>query len=298
MTEPINSWIDRVAPAPLRPYLALARLDRPIGIWLLLFPCIWGLALASPGAPDFFFLLLFGIGAVLMRGAGCTLNDIVDRDFDAKVERTRLRPLARGAISLGRAYGFLGLLLLLGLGVLLCFNRFTIYLGLASLLPVALYPFAKRVTYWPQAVLGLTFNWGALLGWTAIRGSLEMAPLLLYGGAVLWTLGYDTIYAHQDKADDLRIGVKSTAIRLGDRTRIFLFGVYGAALALFALAGNAAHLGGVFYVGLLCLGAHFFWQAATLETERPADCLAKFRSNQWAGLILALAIVAAQIARS
>ena len=296
VTEPsATNWIGRFAPRPMRPYLTLARLDRPIGIWLLLFPCIWGVALASDGAPDLSLLLLFTIGAVLMRSAGCTLNDIVDRDFDAQVERTKTRPLATGALTLRQAYGFLGVLLGLGLGVLLFFNPFTIFLGIASLGLVAIYPFAKRVTYWPQAVLGLTFTWGALLGWTAVAGRLEIAPLLLYAGAFMWTLGYDTIYAHQDKADDLRVGIKSTAIRLGERTRLFLFLFYGTALLFFAAAGNAVNLNWPFHVGLALLGAHFLWQAATLKIDQPGDCLVKFRSNQWAGAILALAIVSGKL---
>jgi len=293
--QPATNWIDRFAPIAIRPYLKLARLDRPIGIWLLLFPCIWGVALASNGAPNLSLLLLFTIGAALMRSAGCTLNDIVDRDFDARVERTRTRPLAMGTLSLRRAYIFLGVLLLFGLGVLLFFNPFTIFLGIASLGLVAIYPFAKRVTHWPQAVLGLTFTWGALLGWTAVKGSLEIAPLLLYAGAFMWTLGYDTIYAHQDKEDDLRIGVKSTAIRLGERTKLFLFLFYGTALLFFAAAGSAVGLNWPFHVGLALLGTHFLWQAATLKIDQPGDCLIKFRSNQWAGLILALAIVAGKL---
>jgi len=296
VTEPqATGWIDRFAPTATRPYLKLARLDRPIGIWLLLFPCIWGVTLASDGAPDLSLLLLFTIGAVLMRSAGCTLNDIVDRDFDAQVERTRTRPLAMGTISLRHAYRFLGVLLLLGLGVLLFFNPFTVFLGIASLGLVAIYPFAKRVTYWPQAVLGLTFTWGALLGWTAVKESLEIAPLLLYAGAFMWTLGYDTIYAHQDREDDLQIGVKSTAIRLGERTKLFLFLFYGTALLFFAAAGETVGLAWPFHAGLALLGAHFFWQATTLRIDQPGDCLSKFRSNQWAGLILTLAIVAGKL---
>jgi len=296
VTEPpATGWIDRFAPIAMHPYLKLARLDRPIGIWLLLFPCIWSVALASDGAPDLSLLLLFTIGAVLMRSAGCTLNDIVDRDFDARVERTRTRPLAMGTISLRHAYGFLGVLLLLGLGVLLFFNPFTIFLGIASLGLVAIYPFAKRVTHWPQAVLGLTFTWGTLLGWTAVKGSLEITPLLLYAGAFMWTLGYDTIYAHQDKEDDLRVGVKSTAIRLGKRTKLFLFLFYGTALLFFAAAGEEMGLGWPFHAGLALLGAHFFWQVVTLKIDQPDDCLSKFRSNQWVGAILALAIVAGKL---
>lgn len=305
MTEPIKtnptegpsaSWVDRIRPAFLRPYLRLARLDRPIGIWLLFFPCFWGVALASSGLPDASLLLLFGLGAIVMRSAGCTFNDIVDREFDAKVERTQGRPLASGAVSVANAGLFLSVLLLAGLGVLLFFNRFTVLLGAASLVLVLLYPYAKRFTHWPQFVLGLTFNWGALLGWTAVKGEIDAAALALYGGAVFWTLAYDTIYAHQDKADDLLIGVKSTAIRLGPRTKPFLFAFYGVALFLFAASGMLAGLSWFFYAGLGLLGAHFVWQVVDLKIDRPGDCLQKFKSNQWAGLILALAILGARIA--
>ena len=292
---PSASWVDRIRPAFLRPYLKLARLDRPIGIWLLFFPCLWGVALASPGLPDVSLLLLFGLGTIVMRSAGCTFNDIVDRDFDAKVERTRNRPLPSGAVSVANASRFLGALLLAGFGVLLCFNRFTVLLAAASLALVLLYPYAKRFTYWPQFVLGLTFNWGALLGWTAVKGEMDAAALALYGGAVFWTLAYDTIYAHQDKADDLRIGVKSTALRLGERSKPFLFASYGVALFLFAVAGGLADLSWFFYACLGGLTAQFVWQVVDLKIDRPADCLAKFKSNQWAGLILALAILGARI---
>ena len=302
MTRPIKTnatrgnvnWVDRIWPTFLRPYFRLARFDRPIGIWLLFFPCLWGVAAASPGLPDVSLLLLFGLGAIVMRSAGCTFNDIVDKDFDAKVERTRNRPLPSGAVSVAGASRFLIFLLLAGLGVLLCFNRFTVLLGLVSLLLVLLYPFAKRFTHWPQAVLGLTFNWGALLGWTAVRGEIDLAALALYAGAVFWTLAYDTIYAHQDKADDLLINIKSTAIRLGRRTKPFLFASYGAALCLFAISGMLASLSWFFYVGLSLLAAQFIWQIVYLKIDQPADCLAKFKSNQWAGLILALAILGAK----
>jgi len=303
MTRPIKTnatkgnvnWVDHIWPTFLRPYFKLARFDRPIGIWLLFFPCLWGVAAASPSLPDVSLLLLFGLGAIIMRSAGCTFNDIVDKDFDAKVERTRNRPLPSGTVSVAGASRFLIFLLLAGLGVLLCFNWFTVLLGLVSLLLALLYPFTKRFTHWPQAVLGLTFNWGALLGWTAVRGEIDLAALALYGGAVFWTLAYDTIYAHQDKADDLLIDIKSTAIRLGRRTKPFLFASYGAALCLFAIGGTLAGLSWFFYVGLSLLAAQFVWQIVYLKIDQPADCLAKFKSNQWAGLILALAILGAKL---
>jgi 4-hydroxybenzoate polyprenyltransferase len=210
-----GGWIDRLAPVWLRPYLKLARLDRPIGTWLLLFPCWWGLALASKGWPDPELLIAFALGSVVMRGAGCTYNDMVDREFDARVERTRRRPLPSGAISLRAAAVFLALQLLAGLAILFTFNTITIALGIASLALVFTYPFMKRVTWWPQAFLGLTFNWGVLMGWSAVTGDISLPALLLYTGAIAWTIGYDTIYAHQDKEDDALIGLRSTALLFG-----------------------------------------------------------------------------------
>ncbi|MEE8393943.1 MAG: 4-hydroxybenzoate octaprenyltransferase, partial [Rhodospirillales bacterium] len=240
---PLGNWIDRFAPAAVRPYLRLARLDRPIGTWLLLLPCWWSVALAGPGLAEGARLFaLFAIGALIMRGAGCTLNDIVDRDFDARVQRTAGRPIPSGQVSVVKAFAFLAMELLGGLLVLVQFNGFAIAVGACSLGLVAVYPFVKRFTYWPQAVLGLTFNWGALLGWAAVKGDLGVPALALYGAGVLWTLGYDTIYAHQDKEDDLLIGIKSTALRLGANTRPFLFAFYGGALALIAAAGLLAGL--------------------------------------------------------
>ncbi len=236
-----SSWIDRYPPAGLRPYLKLWRADKPIGAWLLLWPCWWSLALAAPGGwPDARLLALFGIGAVVMRGAGCTVNDMVDRRIDARVARTRDRPLASGALSLVQAWGFLALLLVIGLVILLQFNRWAIALGAASLPLIALYPYMKRITDWPQAFLGLVFNWGALLGWTAATGALGWPAVALYAGCFAWTLGYDTIYAHQDKEDDAIVGVKSSALKLGAATRPWLFAFYGVAAALLALAGALA----------------------------------------------------------
>src|SRR5215469_348452 len=218
-----SDWVERWLPARSRPYARLARLDRPIGTWLLLFPGWWGIALASERWPDPMLLLLFAIGAVSMRGAGCTLNDLADRHYDGQVARTRLRPLPSGAVSVRRAIVFLVLQLALGATVLLSLNWPTVLLGCAVLGLIGTYPFMKRITYWPQVFLGLNFNWGALLGWTAVTGALAPPPLLLYVGGVFWTIGYDTIYAHQDKEDDVRIGVKSSAIALGERTRPWLF---------------------------------------------------------------------------
>src|SRR6516165_8738717 len=238
-----GDWVEHYLPARARPYARLARLDRPIGTWLLLFPGWWGIALASRRWPDPVLLLLFAIGAVAMRSAGCTLNDIADRDYDGQVARTRLRPLPSGAISLRRAMIFLLLQLTVGAAVLFTLNRTTILLGAAVLVLIATYPFMKRITYWPQVFLGLNFNWGALIGWTAVTGALAWPSLLLYVGGVFWTIGYDTIYAHQDKEDDIRIGVKSSAIALGAHTRPWLFVFYGAAVLFWSAAGGAAGLG-------------------------------------------------------
>ncbi|MEL7028616.1 MAG: 4-hydroxybenzoate octaprenyltransferase [Pseudomonadota bacterium] len=291
-----SNWVDRYAPAAWRPYLRLARIDRPIGTWLLLWPCLWASALAAAAAGDAFpppgHLVLFVIGAIVMRGAGCAYNDIVDRDFDAQVARTALRPIPSGAVSVRAACAFLVALSLTGLIVLLQFNHFTIGLGIASLAIVAAYPFMKRITYWPQAWLGITFNWGALMGWSAATGGLATPALFLYAAGFFWTLGYDTIYAHQDKEDDALIGVKSTALKFGRQTKPWLFSFYGLALLCFAAAGATAGVHPVFHLGLIAAGAHLAWQAATVRVDNPDSCLTRFRSNRDFGLILFVTILA------
>ena len=293
-----GNWVDRYAPAPFRPWMRLARLDRPIGTWLLLLPCWWSMALATsagpePAWPSLLYILLFGLGAVVMRGAGCTWNDITDRDYDAKVARTATRPIPSGEVTVRGALVFLLAQLGLGLAILLSFNSFAIAVGAASLLLVFPYPFMKRITWWPQAWLGLTFNWGALVGWAAVAENLSAAPLLMYAAGFFWTLGYDTIYAHQDKEDDALIGVKSTARRLGGRTRPFLFLFYGITGLLLAASGWAAGLGWAYYTGLALATAQLAWQAAVVDTDSPQDCMAKFKSNKWFGLILLAGIIAA-----
>lgn len=295
---PRESWVDRFAPARARPWMRLARLDRPIGTWLLLLPCWWSMALATasgphPAWPNPSYLLLFAVGASLMRGAGCTWNDITDREFDAQVARTATRPIPSGEVSVRGAMIFLMLQMLLGLAVLVSFNPFAIAVGAASLLLIFPYPFMKRATWWPQAWLGLTFNWGALVGWAAVAGSLSPAPLLMYAAGFFWTLGYDTIYAHQDKEDDALIGVKSSARRLGGRTRPFLFLFYGVTVILLAASGWAAGMAWPFYVGLAAAALQLTWQAAEVDIDSPQDCLAKFKSNKWFGLILLAGIIAA-----
>ena len=287
-----SDWVERCLPAWSRPYARLARLDRPIGTWLLLFPGWWGIALASQRWPDPILLLLFAIGAVVMRGAGCTLNDIADRHYDGRVARTRLRPLPSGAVSVRGATIFLLLQSAFGAAILFTFNWTTILLGCAVLGLIGIYPFMKRVTYWPQVFLGLNFNWGALIGWTAVTGALAWPSLLLYLGSIFWTIGYDTIYAHQDKEDDIRIGVKSSAIALGERTRPWLFVFYGLALISWVAAGRAAGLDALFWVALAAAAAQLAWQAACVDTQDPADCLSKFRSNRAVGWLMLAGIVA------
>ena len=291
-----RDWIDRYLPLAARPYARLARLDRPTGVWLLLLPCWWGVALASPGLPDWKLLILFALGAIVMRAAGCTINDIADRDFDAQVARTKDRPIASGAIDLRQAHVFLGALLLIGLGILLCFNRAAEITGIASIPLVIMYPFMKRVTDWPKAILGLAFNWGALMGYAAVAEKLGFPAFALYAAGLFWTLGYDTIYAHQDKQDDLLIGVRSSALKLGDRTRPALFAFYALALVGIGAAGLLAGLSPWFLAGLAVAAAQLFWQAATLRIDDPADCLAKLRSNLWFGLIVFAALAAGRLA--
>jgi 4-hydroxybenzoate polyprenyltransferase len=291
-----GDWVTRYLPARIQPYARLARLDRPIGTWLLLFPGWWGIALASERWPAPALMLLFAVGAVVMRGAGCTLNDIADRHYDAQVARTRLRPLPSGAVSVGQAAVFLLAQVAAGALVLFSLNRTSVLFGSAVLVLIATYPFMKRVTYWPQVFLGLNFNWGALIGWTAVTGALSWPPILLYFGGVFWTIGYDTIYAHQDKEDDIRIGIKSSAIALGSHTRPWLFVFYATALLLWAAAGLVAGLGAMFWVGLAAEAVQLGWQAARVEIRDPVDCLAKFRSNRIVGWLMLGGIIAGHFA--
>jgi len=298
---PQGGWIGRL-PSALRPYAQLARLDRPIGAWLLLFPCWWAMALAGPGHISAIEIIgfgtLFAMGALVMRGAGCTYNDIIDRDIDAKVARTRARPIPSGTISVRGAEAFLAVQLLAGLAILLAFNSLTFILGITSLVLVFTYPFMKRVTYWPQAWLGLTFNWGALLGFSAVAGEIRAESVLLYAAGFFWTLIYDTIYAHQDKADDLLVGAKSLALRLGDATIPWLVSFCGATVVLMAGAGYAAGLGWIYYLLLGLALAQLTWQALRVAIDDPQDCLAKFRSNRLFGWLVLAALVAGQATRT
>lgn len=291
-----GNWVDRIAPHPTRPYLRLARADRPIGMWLLMFPCWWSLALAEltmeRAFPNLASLALFALGAFVMRGAGCAYNDWVDRDFDARVARTANRPIPSGQVTPDAALVFACSLSLIGLGVLLQFNWFTVLLGASSLLLVAVYPFMKRFTNWPQLVLGLVFNWGALVGWASVKGTLALPALLLYTGAVMWTIGYDTIYAHQDADDDAFLGLKSTALRFGEETVNWVGGFYAGAILLWTLAGYwaGAHL--VFYFGIALISLQMAWQVSTLDIKDAANCLRRFRSNRDVGLGVFLAVTA------
>ncbi|MDX2266408.1 MAG: 4-hydroxybenzoate octaprenyltransferase [Hyphomicrobiales bacterium] len=289
-----GGWVSR-APAWLKPYLQLMRVDRPIGVWLLLWPCWWSAALAGVAASawlNLWHMALFAIGAFVMRSAGCIYNDIADRKYDALVARTRNRPIASGRVSPVAAAALMVVLSFCGLAVLLQFNMFAVALGMASLGVVAIYPFMKRITHWPQAVLGLAFSWGALMGWAAAFGSLDWPALALYAGAVLWTIGYDTIYAHQDKEDDAVVGLKSTALRFGDKTKPWLIVFYGGAVAAIGLAGAGAGAGAAFFAGLAAAALHVGWQIATLDVSDAGNCLERFRSNRWFGALVFAALIA------
>jgi 4-hydroxybenzoate polyprenyltransferase len=293
---PPGNWVDRYLPARLRPFARLSRLDRPIGWWLLLFPCWWSSALAADAAgvawPNPWHILLFLIGAIVMRGAGCTYNDIVDRDIDAQVARTRSRPLPSGQVTVRQAQVWLVVQALIGLLVLLQFNRYTIIVGAASLVLVAIYPFMKRFTNWPQLFLGFAFSWGALMGWAAAYGSLGWPPVVLYAGAILWTIGYDTIYALQDKEDDALIGVRSTARLFGVQTKPVLAIFFGGATVLFALAFYLAGVGLVAFAALALGVVHLAWQVATVDPGNAANALTRFRANRDYGWILFVGLLA------
>ncbi|MEA2838228.1 MAG: 4-hydroxybenzoate polyprenyltransferase [Bradyrhizobium sp.] len=290
VSDATDNWVDTRAPLWSRPYLRLSRLDRPIGSWLLLLPCWWSAALAAGIAHDVsrlpLILVLFLIGAFAMRGAGCTWNDITDRDLDAQVERTRSRPIPAGQVSVPQAAGFLVLQALVGLAVLLQFNRFAVGCGIASLVIVAVYPFMKRITYWPQIVLGLAFSWGALMGFAVTFGRIDATAVILYAGSIAWVIGYDTIYAHQDAEDDALIGIKSTALLFGERTRPALMVFYGLAVALIGVALALAGAGWMAWLGLAAFAAHLVWQIERLAIGDPKLCLRVFKSNRDAGLLL------------
>jgi 4-hydroxybenzoate polyprenyltransferase len=276
-------------PRATRPYASLIRLDRPIGAWLLFWPGAWSVALAGPRGEQWFLIFWLALGAWAMRGAGCVYNDIVDRDLDGKVERTRLRPLASGRVSLRGAWLLLAAMSLIGLVVLLQLERTAQIVALASLAPVAAYPFMKRITWWPQAWLGLVFSWAALVGWPAVTGEIELAALLLYAGAIFWVIGYDTIYALQDKEDDALVGVRSSALALGRHARLGIAICYLLALALWGGSLWAVRPEMLALLALAPAALHLAWQVATLDPSNGEDALAKFRSNRFAGLLVFLA---------
>jgi 4-hydroxybenzoate polyprenyltransferase len=302
VADSVGNWVDNRAPVWTRPYLRLARYDRPIGSWLLLMPCWWSAALAAGVARDVSGLpltvLLFFIGAFVMRGAGCTWNDITDRNLDTKVERTRSRPIPAGQVSVTQALLFLVLQALVGLGVLLQFNRFAIWTGIASLAIVAVYPFMKRITYWPQITLGLAFSWGALMGFAVTLGRLDAAALVLYAGSICWVIAYDTIYAHQDTEDDVLVGIKSTALLFGDKTKLALTIFYSAAVVLIGIALWLAGAGWPAALGLAAFAAHLAWQVRRLDISDSALCLRIFKSNRDAGLLLFAMLVIDAVLRA
>ena len=294
-----QSWVAGLPPR-LRPFAVLMRLDRPIGIWLLFWPCMLGLMLGAMAEDrsftdwrDFYYVILFGVGAVIMRGAGCTFNDIVDRRIDASVARTRGRPIPSGAVSVTHAALFTVGLCSIALLILIQFNRYAYYLGAGSLLLVAAYPYMKRITWWPQAWLGLTFNWGALLGFAAETGRTDIPDLMLYAGLVFWTLGYDTIYAHQDKEDDALIGVKSTARLLGAKSSVWIRRFYALSFTLILAAGFTEHAPWPFGIVMLAAGAHMLWQTRKLVIGDSQNCLMLFRANRTTGALLAAAFAMA-----
>lgn len=299
---PSGNFVYRILPRSLWPYAQLARWDRPIGWQLLMWPCFWSAGLAANAAAasgawhvptTIVHLVLFFIGAVAMRGAGCTWNDLVDHRIDAMVERTRSRPLPSGRVSRRAAFIFIVLQALTGFLVLIQFNAFAIVTGLCSLAVVAFYPFAKRITDWPQFFLGLAFSWGALMGWAGYFGSLALPPVLLYGASIAWTIGYDTIYAHQDTEDDAIIGVRSTARLFGENTKAWLTGFYSLFLVLTASAFALAGTPWLAFAGLALAGLMLFRQIAVLDIRDPAQCLALFKANNRVGAVVFLGLMVA-----
>jgi 4-hydroxybenzoate polyprenyltransferase len=278
-------------PNPQSPYFRLMRLHQPVGIWLLLWPCWWSVALASNGSPSLYILGLFAIGAILMRSAGCIINDIIDRDIDKRVERTRTRPLASGELSVKQALILLTILVMLSVIIAWNLGLSVVMWSALSLIPVVIYPFMKRISWWPQLFLGLTFNWGALVGWVAVRGEVELPAVILYVSGVFWTLGYDTIYAHQDKIDDVNIGVKSTALRLGNYTKravgiFYLFAILGL-----VAAGIASDLTALIFSPLMLALLHLGWQLCNVDLDNPLSCRRIFVSNIYVGGLVFISYV-------
>ena len=281
---PTDHWLVKNTPKNWHPYIRLARFDRPIGTWLLLFPCWWSIAMASHNFLAIekvcYLFGIVGVGALVMRGAGCTYNDIIDRNLDAQVSRTKSRPIPSKLVTVKQATFFLGVLIVIGFLALIALNTYAIWVGILSLIFIFTYPFMKRITFWPQLFLGLTFNWGALLGWAAVREELSLTAILLYVGGIFWTLGYDTIYAHQDRVDDPKAGVKSTARRLGLSSKPWLYLFYFIAVILFSCAGITSDIGWPFFVGLALGACQLIWQVWDVDISLPKDCLLKFKSNR------------------
>jgi 4-hydroxybenzoate polyprenyl transferase len=279
----------------LSPYLRLMRLHQPTGICLLLWPCLWAVSLASSAMPPLKLVIILVLGSVIMRAAGCIINDLVDVKFDQQVQRTKMRPLASGELTKRQAYGLLAILLIIALGLLLCLNTGAIILGFMSIIPVIIYPFMKRFTYWPQAFLGITFNFGVLISWAAVTGAINLTSIMLYAAGICWTLGYDTIYAYQDRKDDELIGVKSTALYFGENSKEWLRYFYNAMLVLLFLIGKKTGVGNYYYIGFVPMIIYVLWQVATLDINNPQDCMKKFKSNIWLGAIVFVSILAGKI---
>lgn len=288
---PQYDWVARNLPVFMQPYARLMRLDRPVGTWLLLLPCWWGVALAAPQAPNLWLMLIFAAGSIVMRGAGCVVNDLYDRDLDKQVERTASRPLASGQVQPWQAVILLIALLSIGLGILFLLNRQAIFIGASSLLLVFTYPLMKRITWWPQLFLGFTFNWGILVGWVAVTGHIAAPTLWLYAAGIFWTLAYDTIYAHQDKKDDERVGVKSTARLFGKSSKKWVALFYLLAIFLVMVAGYSAHIGKSFYIVMLWAFSFTYQIWLPWRVHSQPDCLQRFQSNRDFGMIILLAIL-------
>ncbi|ATO57667.1 4-hydroxybenzoate octaprenyltransferase [Bartonella sp. 1-1C] len=298
-----KQWVYDFLPCSLWLYAQLARWDRPIGWKLLMWPCFWSttmaifscemsqLSILSSVVNWIWYLFLFFVGSIAMRGAGCTWNDLVDQEIDSKIERTRSRPLPTGQVSRFQAKIFILIQCIIGLGVLLQFNEFTFFLGLSSLVAVILYPFMKRITNWPQFFLGIAFNWGALMGWAAVHGSLSWAPIALYGGSILWTIGYDTIYAHQDKDDDVIVGVRSTALLFGKKTKYALIFLYGGFVILTSLAFYLAQVPILSFLGIFIAAIHMFIQIKVIDIDNNLQCLQLFKSNSFVGFLIFVGLV-------
>lgn len=283
-------WLDRLFPSWMKPYTRLARWDRPIGVLLLLYPGLWGLALASTDFIPIKEILLFTIGAILMRGAGCTYNDLVDHQFDARVSRTATRPLPSQKVTRFQAMCFLITQLFFSALILFYLSMHAVQIGIAALILIAIYPWMKRITYWPQAFLGLTFNWGVLLGWATLKECFSIIPFLFYGAGFFWTLCYDTIYAHQDREDDLMLGLKSTAIALGNKTRPILSLFFFLMMVALIIGGIQADFKWPYYLSLGLVTGHILWQLKVLDIHHSSGCLQLFKANQWIGLIIFIGI--------